>query len=302
MNTIQGPGGELRLRARVRERHGESARLSAVSWEPLVPRATSSPAAFRCGRLDMLGIAASFGTSALAASGELDSRPIPLPGVTALTGPLVIKVVGTDSKGRRVAAWADLNSEAIERWASLSGIRGALRDERRRIPKAAWAIVVAVVVIVIVIAVPVLADEIKGKIKSIDRARSEIVVADEKTEKDVTVSLGALSKGLGKNDDLKDLKEGKRVTVDNAFVAAKITLEDEKKSEEGHEDDDPPGVLAQFHAQPVQAVAAVFLPGVSGPDPQGGVRVPLRDLPGPDDLPAAGDRLARRRRAGEARV
>ncbi len=34
----------------------------------------------------------------------------------------------------------------------------------------------------LVIAVPVLADEIRGKIKSIDRAKSEIVVTDEKTE------------------------------------------------------------------------------------------------------------------------
>jgi hypothetical protein len=62
----------------------------------------------------MLGIAASFGTSALAASGELESCPIPLSGVTSLTGPLVVKVVGTDSNGRRVAAWADLNSEEEE--------------------------------------------------------------------------------------------------------------------------------------------------------------------------------------------
>jgi hypothetical protein len=110
-STIRGPDGELRLRARVHERHGESARLSAVSWEPLVPSAAASPGAFRCGRIDMLGIAASFGTSALSASGELNSRPIPLRGVTALTGPLVVKVVGTDARGRRIAAWADLNAD-----------------------------------------------------------------------------------------------------------------------------------------------------------------------------------------------
>jgi hypothetical protein len=115
VTKIQGPGGELRLRARVHERHGESARLSAVSWEPLLPRASSSPAAFRSGRLDMLGIAASFGTSALEGSGELSSRLIPLSSVTSYAGPLVVKVVGTDSKGRRVAAWADLNGDRAAR-------------------------------------------------------------------------------------------------------------------------------------------------------------------------------------------
>ena len=56
----------------------------------------------------------------------------------------------------------------------------------------------AIVVVAVATAAPVFADEIKGKIKSIDRARSEIVVTDEKTEKDVTVSLSALNKGLGK--------------------------------------------------------------------------------------------------------
>ena len=65
-----------------------------------------------------------------------------------------------------------------------------------RVPKLAVALFVAA----LVIAFPVLADEIRGKIKSIDRARSEIVVADEKTESDVTVSLSTLSKGMGKTE------------------------------------------------------------------------------------------------------
>ena len=69
------------------------------------------------------------------------------------------------------------------------------------------------------VALPALADEIKGKIKSIDRTRSEIVVADEKLEKDMTVSVGRLSKG----EALRELKEGMRVTIENAVVAAKIS-------------------------------------------------------------------------------
>ncbi len=100
-----------------------------------------------------------------------------------------------------------------------------------RVPKLATALFV----VALVIALPALADEIRGKIKSIDRIRSEIVVADEKIERDVTVSLGALNKGLGKTDGLKDLKEGKHVTVDSAFVAAKITIVGEKNARDGNQ-------------------------------------------------------------------
>jgi uncharacterized protein len=100
-----------------------------------------------------------------------------------------------------------------------------------RIPKVALVLFVAAAVN----ALPALADEMKGKIKSIDRAKSEIVVTDEKTEKDVTVSLAGLSKGLDKNDSLKGLSEGKRITIESAIVAAKISLDDEPKAEAGPE-------------------------------------------------------------------
>jgi len=99
----------------------------------------------------------------------------------------------------------------------------------RRKPK----LVAALFVAALVIALPAFADELKGKIKSIDRSRSEIVVTDEKSERDVTASLSALNKGLSKTDALKNLKDGTRITVDNAFLAARITLDDEKKGEEG---------------------------------------------------------------------
>jgi hypothetical protein len=56
----------------------------------------------------MLGLTAAFGTVELPPAGELRSRPIRLSGASANTGPLVIKLTGTDAKGRRVAAWADL--------------------------------------------------------------------------------------------------------------------------------------------------------------------------------------------------
>jgi len=111
LTEVRGPGGELGLRAQVKERHGIPVRLSALSWEPLSPGPNPHSAGFRCGRLDMLGIADAFGTSALPGSGELRSRPIRLTNVSTNTGPLVVKVIGTDAMGRRVAAWAALDEE-----------------------------------------------------------------------------------------------------------------------------------------------------------------------------------------------
>ena len=43
--------------------------------------------------------------------GELRSRPIPMPGVSPGNGLLAIKVIGTDEKGRRIAAWAEIDAE-----------------------------------------------------------------------------------------------------------------------------------------------------------------------------------------------
>jgi len=103
------PDGEVRVRARLDERDGTPVRLGALAWEPLVPASDSHAARFRRDGLDMLGIARAFGTSALPAGGALDSRPIPLAGVRRGDGPLVFKAVGTNPRGRRVAAWTVLD-------------------------------------------------------------------------------------------------------------------------------------------------------------------------------------------------
>ena len=95
----------------IKEQNGVPVRLSALSWEPVTPSANPHAAGFRCGRLDMLGIAAAFGSSALKAVGELRSRPIPIPGASPSDGLLAIKVIGTDKKGRRIAAWAEIDAE-----------------------------------------------------------------------------------------------------------------------------------------------------------------------------------------------
>jgi hypothetical protein len=102
------PGKGLAVRARVREGHGVPVRLSAMSWEPLVPGSDPSAAVSQHGRLLADGIAPMFGTASLPARGELVSSPIPLTGVSPDSGPIVVKVVGSDAGGRRVAAWAQL--------------------------------------------------------------------------------------------------------------------------------------------------------------------------------------------------
>jgi hypothetical protein len=104
-----GSDGEIRVRARIDSRSETPVRLGAIAWEPLIPASDARSSPFRKSALDMLGIARQFGTSALAPGAGLSSQPIRLDGVRRGDGPLVFKVVGTDSGGRRVAAWAEVN-------------------------------------------------------------------------------------------------------------------------------------------------------------------------------------------------
>ena len=110
--------GTVRVRARVAEGGGAPVRLGALAWERLVPVADRHTPGFRCGALDRVGIAASFGTATLPAWGALQSRSIPLPDVRPGDGPLVFKAVGVDAHGRRVAAWAQV--EPTDRPAALA--------------------------------------------------------------------------------------------------------------------------------------------------------------------------------------
>jgi hypothetical protein len=101
----------------------------------------------------------------------------------------------------------------------------------RQVPKLAVTMVVAA----LIAGTPVVAAEIKGEVKSIDRATQQMVVHDDLTKSDVTVNLSALTARttrLGKNLELKDLKPGARVVVDTGVVASKIGI-DESKSAEG---------------------------------------------------------------------
>ena len=103
----------ITLAANVAERRGTALRLSALAWEPAVPGVHPDSMPFRRGRLDMLGIASKFGTSALGGGAELRSQPILLPAGARDGGSLVFKAIGTDAAGRRVAAWAELDLATI---------------------------------------------------------------------------------------------------------------------------------------------------------------------------------------------
>jgi hypothetical protein len=102
-------GGDLHLRAEIRERDGTPVTLSALAWEPLVPASNPHGPTFRRGKLEAAALVAAFGTSALPGRGTLHSRPIRLEGVSRRSGPLIIKAIGTDRRGRRVAAWAEVD-------------------------------------------------------------------------------------------------------------------------------------------------------------------------------------------------
>jgi hypothetical protein len=103
-----GPGGVPRLRASLRERNGVGVTLTAVAWEPLAPAANPRAARFRSGALDPAGIARAFGTCTLPPRGKLQSQEVPLADAPDDDFPLIVKVVGTDERGHRVAAWAEV--------------------------------------------------------------------------------------------------------------------------------------------------------------------------------------------------
>jgi hypothetical protein len=108
VSAVPDSHGASRLRATLRERHGVGVALTSVAWEPLIPAANPRAARFRAGMLDPAGIARVFGTTTVAAGGTLESDRISLPDDLPDDVPLVVKVVGTDAGGRRVAAWAEV--------------------------------------------------------------------------------------------------------------------------------------------------------------------------------------------------
>jgi hypothetical protein len=95
---------------------------------------------------------------------------------------------------------------------------------------------IGLAVAMLAVAAPLIAGQIKGEIKSIDRSGSLAVIRDEETKKDVTISLVSLAKSssrLGKNVELKDLKPGVKVVVNEGVVASSVEIDVSKPKERG---------------------------------------------------------------------
>ncbi len=102
----------------------------------------------------------------------------------------------------------------------------------RRASKLAVSFAVAA----LAVAAPLIAGQIKGEIKSIDQSKSLAVIYDEETKEEVTISLASLtskSSRRGKNADLKDLKPGVKVIVNEAVVASGLEIYDSKPKVRG---------------------------------------------------------------------
>lgn len=107
-----GRDGDLTLRATIRERSGRPVRLIAMAWEALVPPPDPNRSTPRPGRLDGDQLIDAIGGDSLVGADSLYSKPIRLTGLGEHSGPVVLKLLGADSQGRRVAAWASVNEEA----------------------------------------------------------------------------------------------------------------------------------------------------------------------------------------------
>ena len=108
-HVTTSPDGAPSFDVTIREHNGTSVRLSALAWEPLIPGPDPHASTFRRGGLNASDLGARFGTLRLAPFGRLSAHGIPArDALDPHNGPVVVKVVGTDSRGRRVSAWAEV--------------------------------------------------------------------------------------------------------------------------------------------------------------------------------------------------
>jgi hypothetical protein len=87
----------------------------------------------------------------------------------------------------------------------------------------------AAAALVLLMGVAAQSQEIKGTVQSIDAARSQMIVHDEASDRDVTVSVSrqtTLRSPARKNVSLKELKPGVRVSVLNAVTAARVDIDE----------------------------------------------------------------------------
>jgi uncharacterized protein len=100
----------------------------------------------------------------------------------------------------------------------------------------------------LVIGLPVLADELRGTVKSVDANNSRMVVHDELAQRDVVVNFDRLTT-LKSSDrslsTLEDLKPGAHVLIMDSLTASKVTVE-ETSVVAAEKEEESRSILAEF--------------------------------------------------------
>ena len=92
----------------------------------------------------------------------------------------------------------------------------------------------------LVLALPVLAEELRGTVKSVDRDNSRMVVHDEMAQRDVVVNFNKLTALKSKDAascDLKDVKPGVADLDLDSVTASRVTVDDAIPTETEQEHD-----------------------------------------------------------------
>jgi hypothetical protein len=110
--------GSAELLATLVDRGGQPVQLAALAWEPMIPPAQHSDDHAACGSLDADHLRAAFGASSLAPRGTIQSAPIALGPVDESLGPIVVKLLAIDRRGRRIAAWSQAGRDLETRSAA----------------------------------------------------------------------------------------------------------------------------------------------------------------------------------------
>jgi hypothetical protein len=106
IDQLPARAGDLRVQALVRRSGIRPVALRTLTWEPLVPPPDPhGPGAWR-GRLDAPRLGSLVGGAEIPSNSSLRSHPFALPTLGAASGPAVIRLMGTDSSGKRLTAWA----------------------------------------------------------------------------------------------------------------------------------------------------------------------------------------------------
>jgi len=99
----------------------------------------------------------------------------------------------------------------------------------------------------LVIGLPVLADELRGTVKSVDANNSRMIVHDELAQRDVVVNLNKLTtlkSGDRSLSTLEDIKPGAHVSIMDSLTASKVTVQE--TSVVAGENEESRSIIAEF--------------------------------------------------------